>query len=47
LINYLIKENQEFKNMILEFVKKDSYNQSTTNNNNNNMNHSILNDNSK
>ena len=42
LINYLIKENQEFKNMILEIVQKDSYNQSTTNthshshNNNNN-----------
>jgi len=35
LINYLIKENQEFKNMILEFVKKDSYNQCTTNNNTN------------
>ena len=31
LINYLIKENQEFKNMILEIVKKDSYNQCTTN----------------
>ena len=41
LINYLIKENQEFKNMILEIVKKDTYNQCTTNNNNNNtMNHS-------
>jgi hypothetical protein len=26
LINYLIKENQEFKNLILEIVKKDSYN---------------------
>jgi len=36
LINYLIKENQEFKSMILEFVKKDSYNQCTTNNNNTN-----------
>jgi hypothetical protein len=23
LINYLIKENQEFKNLILEIVKKD------------------------
>ena len=32
LINYLIKENQEFKNLILEIVKKDSYNQCTTNN---------------
>jgi len=31
LINYLIKENQEFKNLILEIVKKDTYNQSTTN----------------
>ena len=30
LINYLIKENQEFKNLILEIVKKDT----TTNNNN-------------
>ena len=38
LINYLIKENQEFKSMILEFVKKDSYNQCTTNTNNNNNN---------
>jgi len=26
LINYLIKENQDFKNLILEIVKKDSYN---------------------
>ena len=33
LINYLMKENQEFKNLILEIVKKDTYNQSTTNNN--------------
>jgi len=39
LINYLIKENQEFKSMILEFVKKDSFNQ-CNNNNNNTMNHS-------
>ena len=31
LINYLIKENKEFKNLILEIVKKDT----TTNNNNN------------
>lgn len=38
LITYLIKENQEFKSMILEFVKKDSYNQCTTNTNNNNNN---------
>jgi len=41
LINYLIKENQEFKTMILEIVKKDSYNTinnniSNSNNNNNN-----------
>jgi hypothetical protein len=36
LINYLIKENQEFKSMILELVKKDSYNQCTTNNNHSN-----------
>jgi hypothetical protein len=33
LINYLIKENQEFKNLILEIVKKD-----TITNNNNNIN---------
>jgi Txe/YoeB family toxin of Txe-Axe toxin-antitoxin module len=35
LINYLIKENQEFKNLILEIVKKDTY---TTNNTTNNTN---------
>jgi hypothetical protein len=34
LINYLIKENQEFKNLILEIVKKDTI----TNNNNNSHN---------
>ena len=34
LINYLIKENQEFKNLILEIVKKDTI----TNNNNNIIN---------
>jgi hypothetical protein len=28
LINYLIKENQEFKNLIMEIVKKDTYNNS-------------------
>jgi hypothetical protein len=33
LIQYLINENKEFKNLILEFVKKDT---NTTNNNNNN-----------
>ena len=38
LINYLIKENQEFKNLILEIVKKDTYNQSTTNITNTNTN---------
>ena len=43
LINYLIKENQEFKSMIIEFVKKDSYNQCTTNNNNNNNNNNNYN----
>jgi hypothetical protein len=38
LINYLIKENQEFKSMILEIVKKDSYNtiNNTISNSNNN-----------
>jgi hypothetical protein len=35
LINYLIKENQEFKNLILEIVKKDT---TTTNNNITNTN---------
>jgi hypothetical protein len=36
LINYLIKENQEFKNLILEIVKKDTTNNSynTTNSHN-------------
>jgi len=38
LITYLMKENQEFKNLILEIVKKDTYNQSTTNNTTNNTN---------
>ena len=49
LINYLIKENQEFKNMILEIVKSDSYNQGNNNNNNNNntLNHSHNNSNNK
>ena len=36
LINYLIKENQEFKNLILEIVKKDTY--TTTNNTTNSHN---------
>jgi len=35
LINYLIKENQEFKNLILEIIKKDTI---TNNNNNNTIN---------
>jgi hypothetical protein len=37
LINYLIKENKDFKNLILEIVKKDTYNNSnnTTNNSHN------------
>jgi len=43
LINYLIKENQEFKNLILEIVKKDTYNNSnnTTNNTTNSNNKSF------
>jgi len=36
LINYLIKENQEFKNLILEIIKKDTY---TTNNTTNTNSH--------
>jgi len=35
LINYLIKENQEFKNLILEIIKKDTYNNSNNNNSHN------------
>jgi len=40
LINYLIKENKEFKNLILEIVKKDTYNNSnnTTNSHNKSFN---------
>ena len=42
LINYLIKENQDFKNLILEIVKKDSYNNcnniTTTNSHNKTFN---------
>jgi hypothetical protein len=41
LINYLIKENQEFKNLILEIVKKDTYN--TTNSHNTNSNNKSFN----
>jgi hypothetical protein len=33
LINYLIKENQEFKQLILEIVKKDTYHGANNNNN--------------
>jgi hypothetical protein len=43
LINYLIKENQEFKTMILEIVKKDSYNQHTTNITNTNSHNKTFN----
>ena len=35
IINFLIKENQEFKNLILEIIKKDTI---TNNNNNNTIN---------
>ena len=35
LINYLIKENQEFKNLILEIVKKDTYTTNTYTNSHN------------
>ena len=38
LINYLIKENQEFKNLILEIVKKDTYNNNNINNHTNSHN---------
>ena len=45
LINYLIKENQEFKAMILEIVKKDSCNTINNNisNSNNNSNNKTFN----
>jgi hypothetical protein len=39
LINYLIKENQEFKNLILEIVKKDTTQNNITNNNNTTNSH--------
>ena len=35
LINYLIKENQEFKKLILEIVKKDTYSSNNNTNSNN------------
>jgi hypothetical protein len=38
LINYLIKENQDFKNLILEIVKKDTITHNNINNNNNTIN---------
>ncbi len=38
LINYLIKENQEFKNLFLEILKKDTYIKSKTNITNKNTN---------
>ena len=43
LINYLIKENQEFKNLILEIIKKDSYNQITNNSHNTNSHNKTFN----
>ena len=43
LINYLIKENQEFKNLILEIVKKDTNNISNNNNNNTNSHNKTFN----
>ena len=42
LIEYLIKENSEFKNLILELIKKDN-NSQTTNNNNTNCHNNINN----
>lgn len=44
LIEYLIKENSEFKNLIMELIKKDFTNNTNTNNtivNNNNNNNSF------
>jgi len=43
LINYLIKENQEFKNLILEIVKKDTYNNSNNNTTNTNSHNKAFN----
>jgi len=43
LINYLIKENQEFKSLILEIVKKDTItNNNITNNNNKTFNLNVF-----
>jgi len=44
LINYLIKENKDFKSLILEIVKKDT---SATNTNNNIISNSNINSNNK
>jgi len=38
LMNYLIKENQEFKNLLLEIVKKDTYTTNNTISNNKSFN---------
>ena len=38
LIEYLIKENQEFKSLIMDLIKKDHNTNITNNNNNNNSN---------
>ena len=48
LIEYLIKENSEFKNLIMELIKKDFSNNvnNTNNTNNNNTNNTICNNNS-
>ena len=40
LINYLIKENKDFKNLILEIVKKDTIINNNSNNSNNTTNNS-------
>jgi hypothetical protein len=43
LINYLIKENQEFKSLILEIVKKDTITNNNCNNINNNSHNKTFN----
>ena len=43
LINYLMKENQEFKNLILEIVKKDTYNNNINNTTNTNSHNKTFN----
>jgi len=47
LINYLIKENQEFKKLILEIIKKDTNNTNCNNTNSNNTNCNNTNSNNK